>query len=196
MRYTSEQKAETHKQIVDAAAREFRSKGLKGIGIADLISQVGLTHGGFYAHFKDRDALVMEAAICAAAQNFGCLIEAAKSAPHGKEVEAMLDFYLSPEHRDNFGFGYLLPALAADIARQSESVKGAFTDSLKQNMTRIANYMPARDAKNKLKQAMMIVSGMAGSVQIAHAIENPKLSDLMLDSVRNQLVELYRSWGI
>lgn len=81
----------------------------------------------------------------------------------------MLDFYLSPEHRDNFGFEYLLPALAADITRQSESVKGAFTDSLKQNMTRIANYMPARDAKNKLKQAMMIVSGMAGAVLILHA---------------------------
>lgn len=196
MRYTSEQKAETHKHIVDAAAREFRSKGLQGIGIADLMSQVGLTHGGFYAHFKNRDALVMEAATCAAAQNFGRLIEAAESAAKGKEVEAMLNFYLSPKHRDNFGSGCILPALAADIARQSESVKGAFTDSLKQNMTRIANYMPARDANNKLKQAMMIVSGMAGAVLIARAIEDPKLSDLMLDSVRNQLVEMYRSWGV
>ena len=196
MRYTSEQKTETHKQIVDAAAREFRSKGLQGIGIADLMSQVGLTHGGFYAHFKNRDALVMEAATCAAAENFGRLIEAAESAAKGKEVEAMLNYYLSHKHRDNFGSGCILPALAADIARQSEFVKGAFTDSLKQNMSRIANYMPARDAKDKLKQAMMIISGMAGAVLIARAIEDPKLSDLMLDSVRNQLLEMYRSWGV
>ncbi len=196
MRYSPEQKAETHKQIVDAAAREFRSKGLQGIGIADLMSQVGLTHGGFYAHFKDRDALVMEASTCAAAERFGRLIEAAESASQGKEVAAMLDFYLSPEHRDDFGFGCLLPALAADIARQSETVKGAFTDSLKQNMNRIASYMPAHDAKSKLKQAMMIISGMAGAVLIARAIEDRKLSDMLLVSVRNQLMETYRSWGV
>jgi TetR/AcrR family transcriptional repressor of nem operon len=196
MKYSPERKAETHKQIVDAAAREFRSKGLQGIGIADLMSQVGLTHGGFYAHFKDRDALVVEAANCAAAASFGRLIEAAESAPQGKEVEAMLDFYLSPEHRDDFGFGCLLPALAADIARQSEAVKGAFTDSLKQNMGRVSSYMPAHDAKSKLKQAMMIISGMAGAVLIARAIEDRKLSDMLLDSVRNQLMETYRSWGV
>lgn len=58
MRYPAEQKAQTHQQIVELAAREFRSKGLQGIGIANLMAQVGLTHGGFYAHFKDRDALV------------------------------------------------------------------------------------------------------------------------------------------
>lgn len=196
MRYSPEQKAETHKQIVDAAAREFRSKGLQGIGIADLMSQVGLTHGGFYAHFKDRDALVVEAANCAAAESFGRLIEAAESAPQGKEVEAMLDFYLSPEHRDAFGFGCLLPALAADIARQSETVKGAFTDSLKQNMGRIASYMPAHDAKSKLKQAFMLISSMAGAILIARAIEDPKLSNLLLGSVRNQLIELHGSWHV
>lgn len=196
MRYSPEQKAETHKQIVDAAAREFRSKGLQGIGIADLMSQVGLTHGGFYAHFKDRDALVVEAADCAAADSFGRLIDAAESAPRGTEVEAILDFYLSPEHRDDYGFGCLLPALAADIARQSEAVKGAFTDSLKQNMNKVASYMPAHDAKNKLKQAMMIVSSMAGAVLIARAIKDPKLSNLLLNSVHSQLIEMHNAWRV
>lgn len=195
MRYSTEQKAETHRQIVDAASREFRSKGLQGIGIADLMSQVGLTHGGFYAHFKDRDALVAEAAICAAMESFGRLHEAAISAPKGKEVEAMLDLYLSPEHRDDPGFGCLLPALAADIARQSDTVKSAFTDSLKENMTKFSNYMPARSNKEKLNQAFMLISGMAGAVLIARAIDDAKLSKVLLDSVRTHLLGLYGSWG-
>lgn len=194
MRYSPEQKAETHKLIVDAAAREFRSKGLQGIGIADLMSQVGLTHGGFYAHFKDRDALVAEAATCAAAESFGRLNEAAGSAPQGKEVEAMLDMYLSPEHRDDPGFGCLLPALAADIARQSDAVKSSFTDSLKENMSNFSIYMPARSNKEKLNQAFTLISGMAGAVLIARAIDDAKLSKVLLDSVRTQLLGLYRSW--
>lgn len=194
MRYSPEQKAETHKLIVDAAAREFRSKGLQGIGIADLMSQVGLTHGGFYAHFSDRDALVVEAANCAAMESFGRLNEAARSAPQGKEVEAMLDMYLSPEHRDDSGFGCLLPALAADIARQSDTVKSSFTDSLKENMTNFSNYMPAKSSKEKLNQAFMLISGMAGAVLIARAIDDAKLSKVLLDSVRTQLLGLYESW--
>lgn len=194
MRYSPEQKAETHRQIVDAAAQEFRSKGLQGIGIADLMSQVGLTHGGFYAHFKDRDALVEEAAVCAATQSFGRMIGAAESAPQGKQVEAILDFYLSPEHRDDFGFGCLLPALAADIARQPDSVRAVFTESLIANLNNFARYMPAQDNKTRLTQAMMLISAMAGGVLIARAISDPKLSKTLLDSVRNQLMSLYKSW--
>lgn len=196
MRYSPEQKAETHRQIVEAAAQEFRSKGLQGIGIADLMSQVGLTHGGFYAHFKDRDALVEEAAVCAATQSFGRLLEAAGSARQGKEVEAILNYYLSPEHRDDYGFGCLLPALAADIARQPDSVRSVFTESLTVNVDKFALYMPATDHKTKLAQAMMLVSGMAGGVLIARAINDPKLSKMLLDSVRSQLLNLYGSWRV
>jgi TetR/AcrR family transcriptional repressor of nem operon len=186
MRYTAEQKTETHKQIVDAASKEFRGKGLQGIGIADLMSQVGLTHGGFYAHFKDRDALVVEAVECAAMESFG---------PQGKEVNAIIDIYLSPEHRDNFRYGCLLPAIAADIARQSDSVKGAFTESLQANMSGIAKYMPAKNNKDKLDQAMMLISSMAGAMLIARAINDSALSNMLLDSVRSQLLNLYNSWG-
>jgi len=196
MRYSSEQKAETHKQIVSTAAREFRSKGLQGIGIVDLMSQVGLTHGGFYAHFKDRDALVAEASICAATEGFSRLIAVAEAAPPGDEVSAMLDFYLSAEHRDEHGYGCLLPALAADIARQPESVRSAFTELLKENLDKFSLYMPAGDTRTRFNQAMMLISGMAGGILIARAMNDPKLSKLLLDSVRTQLLGLYKSWSI
>jgi TetR/AcrR family transcriptional repressor of nem operon len=192
VRYPAHQKAETHKQIVDAAAREFRGRGLQGIGIADLMSQVGLTQGGFYAHFKNRDSLVAEATVCAATQSLCRLMEAAAASP-GKEVEAMLDFYLSPEHRDDPAHGCLLPALAADLARQSQPVRSAFTESLKANMTKIGRFMPGSDEKSRRAQAMMLVSGMAGGVLLARAIDDPKLSGLLLASVRSQLLATYGS---
>lgn len=194
MRYPADQKAETHKQIVDIAAREFRSKGLQGIGISNLMSQVGLTHGGFYAHFKDRDALVEEAAVCAANHGFQQLMAAAQAAAPGKEVAAMLDYYLSPAHRDEPGFGCVLPALAAEIAGQADSVRDAFTQAAKQNLRQMARYMPGASEKSRLTQAMMLLSSMAGGVLVARAVNDPKFSTLLLDSVRTQLLHLYRTW--
>ncbi|MFA6312454.1 MAG: TetR/AcrR family transcriptional regulator [Sterolibacterium sp.] len=190
MRYPQNQKAETHKQIVDAAAREFRARGLDGIGIAGLMAEVGLTRGGFYAHFKDRDALVAEAVQLAAEQSFCRLAEAAEAAP-GREVEAMLDFYLSPEHREELGQGCLLPTIAAELSRQAPMVRGAFTDSLKFNMGKLVRFMPARDNKTRQAQAMAFISAMAGAVLLARAIYDPKLSDGLLASVRAQLLAVY-----
>src|SRR5664279_5697314 len=114
---------------------------------------VGLTQGGFYAHFKDRDSLVAEAIQVAAEQSFCRLIEAAESAP-GHEVEAMLNSYLSLEHRDDLGQGCLLPAFASELSRQAPMVRSAFTESLKFNMSKLTRFMPAKGNKTKQAQAM------------------------------------------
>lgn len=194
MRYPAEQKAQTHQQIVELAAREFRSKGLQGIGIANLMAQVGLTHGGFYAHFKDRDALVEEAVVYATNESFRQLIAVAETAPAGQEVAAMLDNYLSPTHRDEPGQGCVLPALAAELAGQPEAVRKAFTKSLKANVGKMARYMPAEDEKTRSTQAMVLISGMAGGVLVARSISDPKLSAMLLESVRTQLLCLHGTW--
>jgi TetR/AcrR family transcriptional repressor of nem operon len=152
---------------------------------------VGLAHGGFYAHFKDRDALVEEATVCAAAQSFRQLLDLAENALPGKEVAAMLDFYLSPEHRDNLGQGCLLPAIASELARQAPVVRRAFTDSLKLNMNKLARFMPAKSNATKQAQAVAFISGMAGAVLLARAIDDQTLSDAMLESVRAQLLSVY-----
>lgn len=194
MRYPAEQKAQTHQQIVELAAREFRGKGLQGIGIANLMAQVGLTHGGFYAHFKDRDALVEEAVVCAAEESFRRLIAVAQEASPGQEVAAMLDDYLSPTHRDEPGQGCVLPALAAEIAGQADSVRKAFTRSLKANVGKMARYMPGKDERTRSTQAMALISGMAGGVLVARAVSDPRLSALLLESVRTQLLNLHDTW--
>jgi len=194
MRYPATRKAETHRQIVDMASRQFRSRGVQGIGIADLMAQVGLTQGGFYAHFKDRDALVAEATQCAAQQSLARLLDVAAAAP-GHEIERMLELYLSPGHRDDPSQGCFLPTLAADIARQPAPVRAAFTDSLKRQLRRLARLMPGAGERTRGRQAMTMLAAMAGGVLIARAVDDPKLSDELLSALRSQLLATYGAPG-
>jgi Bacterial regulatory proteins, tetR family len=60
MRHSKAEKAKTYERIVAIASKRFREEGLAGIGIADRMKEAGLTVGGFYKHFKSRDALVAE----------------------------------------------------------------------------------------------------------------------------------------
>ena len=181
---------------METAAKEFRSKGLQGIGIADLMSRLGLTHGGFYAHFKDRDALVQEAAECALHENLATLLSAAESAAEsgGKagEVEAMLDYYLQPAHRDNPARGCILAALTAEVARQPKGVRKAFTGLLKSNTSRLAQHMPGRTEALKLQHAMFLLSGMVGALAISRAISDPEFSDAWLAAASDHYATFFR----
>lgn len=191
MRYPAEHKERVHSRIVDVAAQEFRRKGLGGVGIADLMAEAGLTHGTFYTHFKDRDALVGEAALRAAAESFGRLMDAARTAKKGREVEAMVRFYLDPEHRDDLACGCVLPALAADLARQSEPIRNDFTGTLKANLARLACYMPGANERDRVLQAMTFMASLVGGVLLARAVNDEAASKLMLDGMRAQLLNQY-----
>lgn len=177
---------------METAAKEFRSKGLQGIGIADLMSRLGLTHGGFYAHFKDRDALVQEAAECGLHENLAALLSAAESGGEAGEVEAMLDYYLQPAHRDNPARGCTLAALAAEVARQPKGVRKAFTGLLKSNTSRLAQHMPGRTEALKLQHAMFLLSGMVGALAISRTISDPEFSNAWLVAVRDHYATFFR----
>jgi TetR/AcrR family transcriptional repressor of nem operon len=119
MRHSEAEKANTHKRIVTIAAKKFREEGLAGIGIADLMKEAALTVGGFYKHFKSRDALVTEA-IGSALKMWNDRIDAA--APGGPRItyESLVDDYLSEAHRNHPGMGCPVSALAGDLARSDK----------------------------------------------------------------------------
>lgn len=185
-------KTETHDRIVRKAAQEFRRRGLQGIGIADLMSEVGLTHGGFYAHFKGKDTLVAEASICATEENVANLVAVAESADEGNKVDAILRFYLDPAHRDDPAHGCVDAALAGEIARQPRTVRKAFTKALEAKVGRIANYMPGDTDDEKLLLAMFLMSGMVGALSISRAISDPVLSGRWLDAARRHYSAVFR----
>src|ERR1700755_1095115 len=123
MRYSKEHKFQTHARIVKRAAVKLREKGAHGIGVADLMKEAGLTHGGFYAHFDSRDALVIEAVTHAMDRSTEKWRKLSAETAPDKRVARILNSYLSPDHRDNPGQGCAVPSLASEIARESSKTR-------------------------------------------------------------------------
>src|SRR5438128_12437241 len=102
MRYSRQHKGETHNRLLKKAAEEFRRNGVQGTGIAPLMGQLGLTHGGFYAHFGSKNELIAEATAPMFEDALSRrMLAAARAATKGKAVRAIGTHYLSPEHRDS-----------------------------------------------------------------------------------------------
>src|SRR5688500_8490725 len=91
-------KEATHERIVEAAARAIRRSGYSGTGVADIMKDAGLTHGGFYAHFESREAMLAEAADRAGAESVATLERVAADAPPEKALQTLIRGYLSKEH--------------------------------------------------------------------------------------------------
>src|SRR3954471_1292191 len=126
MRYSKEHKQETHARIVKKASVRLREKGAHGIGVADLMKEAGLTHGGFYAHFDSREALVIEAFGYAMDRSAEHWRNMAAEIPLEKRLSTIVDSYVSAAHRDDPGRGCAVPTLGAEIARESAKTRKAF----------------------------------------------------------------------
>src|SRR3954471_18028525 len=146
MRYSKEHKAETHARIVKKASVRLRERGAHGIGVADLMKEAGLTHGGFYAHFASRDALVVEAFDYAMDRALTRWRQQGPDLAPSERLEAIVSAYLSPQHRDNPGHGCALPALAAEIAREGPKTRRAFAARLDDMIGMLAELFPGPPA--------------------------------------------------
>src|SRR5881392_3058213 len=89
-RTSSGRKEVTHERIVNAAARAIRRSGYDGIGVAEIMKDAGLTHGGFYAHFASREALLAEAADRAGAEGMAVLTRIADAAPPEQSLQVLV----------------------------------------------------------------------------------------------------------
>src|SRR5438105_15094422 len=95
---TLSRKEQTRERILRAAARAIRKHGYDGVGVADVMKDAGLTHGGFYAHFESRDALLAAAAEQASAESTEAFSRALANAKPGEELMALIDTYLDDRH--------------------------------------------------------------------------------------------------
>src|SRR5258708_39191857 len=131
MKVSRDQAAENRSRIVDVAGRLFRARGFDGIGVADLMKAAGLTHGGFYGHFKSKDDLAAQAcerALARSAETWAALADGGAPAP----LSTLVDHYLSGRHRDDTGRGCVYAALAADVARQDNpALRRSVTDGVR-----------------------------------------------------------------
>jgi TetR/AcrR family transcriptional regulator, transcriptional repressor for nem operon len=188
MRYSREHKLETHARIVKRASVRLREKGAHGIGVADLMKDAGLTHGGFYAHFDSREALVIEAFSHAMDRATERWRKAAEAMPPEKRLAAVVDVYLSPAHRDNAGHGCAVPSLAAEIARESPKTRKAFAVKLEQMIDMLADQIPAGSPKAARKQAMSALATMMGTLVMARVGGSGEFSEEILAAGREAVL--------
>jgi TetR/AcrR family transcriptional regulator, transcriptional repressor for nem operon len=189
MRYSREHKLETHARIVKKASVRLREKGAHGIGVADLMKEAGLTHGGFYAHFDSRDALVIEAFADAMDRSTEHWRKLAEHSPPEKRLGAIVDSYLTPAHRDDPGRGCAVPALGAEIARESPKTRKAFAAKLEQMIDMLAAQIPDLSPKAAGKQAMAAIATMMGTVVLARIAGNGEFSDEILKAGRDAVLD-------
>jgi TetR/AcrR family transcriptional repressor of nem operon len=188
MRYSKEHKSETHARIVKKASVKLRERGAHGIGVADLMKDAGLTHGGFYAHFASREALVIEAFAYAMDRSTARWRKKAEEIPPDQRFAAIVDAYLTPLHRDDPGNGCAVPALAAEIAREGVKTRRAFSAKLEQMIDMMAEQIPGRSRKAAREQAMASLATMVGTMILSRAGGGGELSDDILAAGRGALL--------
>ena len=173
MKVSREQMAENRRRILDAASRLFREKGFDAVSVAEVMKAAGLTHGGFYGHFRSKDDLIEHALTHVLAGSTG-----------GEDLRTYVDAYLSPRHRDDAGGGCPTASLAAAARHQTPGVRSAMAEGLRRRVDHIGKSLPEADPAERRRAAIGIWAAMVGAVILARAIDDPALSDEVLDGTR------------
>src|ERR1700682_522949 len=189
MRYSREHKLATHARIVKKASVRLREKGAHGIGVADLMKDAGLTHGGFYAHFDSREALVIEAFAYAMDRGTERRRKLAEQTPPDKRLATIVGSYLTAVHRDDPGHGCAIPTLGAEIARESPRTRKAFAAKLEQMIDTFAAQIPDVPRKTARKRAMAAIATMMGTLVLARVAGNGDFSDEILGAGRDAVLD-------
>jgi TetR/AcrR family transcriptional repressor of nem operon len=185
MRVSREQAAENRERIVAVAARLFRERGFDGIGVADLMKNAGLTHGGFYGHFDSKEALMAEAceyAIAETSQRWEALTRQGEPGAFARLTHR----YLGTRHRDRPGDGCVLAALANDAARQSPPARRAYTRSVQRFIDLLGGVVPGRGEAARRRKAVAACAAMVGALILSRAVDDDALSREILDVVADQ----------
>jgi AcrR family transcriptional regulator len=177
-------KAETHERIVKAAAAAIRRHGYDGVSVAEIMKDAGLTHGGFYAHFPSREAMLAEALEQAGAESVENLGRAATASRD--HLEGLVGAYLSDRHLANPERGCSLAALGSETRRQRAPVRRAATRRLKELVELVEQSLP--DGSGRHQQALGVLSTLVGALTIARLTEDQTLGR----SVRKAAAQLIR----
>ncbi len=178
------EKAESHEKIVKVAGAQFREKGFWGIGVADLMSAAGLTHGGFYGHFKSRGHLLEETLQRVFEDSEKIKDATARTGRTG--LMDYVDWYLSPAHRDRPGMGCPIAALAADVRHEGKRARGIFSSGLNRYFQWVGRLVGGREKAVRAKAAYL-TSTMVGAMVLSRAVADRELADQILEDVRCEI---------
>jgi TetR/AcrR family transcriptional repressor of nem operon len=178
-------KREHHEAIVGVAATRFREDGIDQVGVAELMHDAGLTHGGFYRHFDSRDEVVAEG-VERALHDGGQAMAAVAESPEDP-LAAVIDAYLSVAHRDNLGTSCAVTTLAGDIARSNPRARAAYTNQVGIYIDMLVRLLPPGRVDRSREAAITALSTLVGAVSIARAVDDEALSREILASAATEL---------
>ncbi len=182
MRVSRAQFQDNREKILQAAARLFRERGFDQVGVADVMKAAGLTHGGFYGHFKSKDDLITQAALEASGgvvERWGKIVEAQGEGA----LSTLAKAYLGQAHLKNPGAGCVVAALGPEIARQPEVARGALTASLKKVVDLLQRAAPGASEAAKRKKALAAYSSWIGALVLARISDDAAFSNEVLEAV-------------
>src|SRR5215469_3332053 len=191
MRYQPGHKAKIHQEIVGDASGRVRAEGLSGTAVSAVMRDTGLTHGGFYKHFRSKDDLLVESLSEAFREFTDILVLAAKQSPSGEAWKAIVKTYLRPEMCDHPERGCPLAALAPELARVDKRMKPRIVTELVNYKNRMAPFMPGRRTADKEQAFFAIFSTMIGAIAIARLLPDPAIQEKVLGSARDFLLRSF-----
>lgn len=180
----------THERIVESAARALRRHGYQGVGVADVMKDVGLTHGGFYAHFDSREAMLAEAVQQAGRESSATVRQSMnrRIAQGASPFRALVEAYLSDAHLNAVETGCPVAALASEIPRQQDALRDVSCERVSQLVKAVQQVLPADAAP---EAGMVVASTLVGALQLARALGNNKKGKAMLAASCQALIVQY-----
>ena len=191
MRYPPEHKAKVRQKILNDASRRVRIEGLTGAGVAAVMRDTGLTHGGFYKHFESKDELLLESLREAFREIADKLTAVAEESGSEAPWKAIVKAYLSLEYCHHIEQGCPLPALAPEMARVDTGMRRQIFTELVQYKNRMVPFMPGRRTQEKERNFFVIFSTMVGAVEIARMLPDRAVQERVLASARDFLLSSF-----
>jgi TetR/AcrR family transcriptional repressor of nem operon len=182
-RVSQAQARENRKNVVATASRLFREQGAPNLRVADLMKSLGMTHGGFYSQFTSKDSLLTEATALAFTNLLDQLAGFDESAgEHDAAQRALVDYYLSPEHRDDPGEGCPTAGFVGDLAR--EKTEPETREVYGDGVQGFADWMSTED-----NDGLSRICTLVGAILLARATADSPLSEKILDSARTSVLD-------
>ena len=187
MRYAPDHKQETHRKIVKDASRRVRAEGLNGAAVSSVMKDAGLTHGGFYKHFKSKDDLLLESLREGFREIEDTLAHAAEQAPPAEAWKAVVKTYLSLDLCDHPERGCPMAALSPELARADKKMRPHIVAELVNYKNRMVPFMPGRRTADKERAFFAIFSTMIGAIEIARILPDRTTREKVLESTKDFL---------
>jgi TetR/AcrR family transcriptional repressor of nem operon len=192
MRYSPAQKQETAEKILAAAERGFRLAGYGGAGVDGLAQDAGVTSGAFYKHFPSK-AAAFEATIVSGLNYFQKFLESCIADPGKDWLVAVVDYYLSQEHRSNLAGSCVVPSLSSEVCRGGEQLRSVYQHGIEQIVATLEKGMPDLEATVRRQRAWTILSMLSGGVQIARAVHDVQQADEIAAALRVSVLQFGRA---